>query len=75
VHHSTAIYEADSSYLPLICTSHDVVVDDVKQLAQKLCPELKAVLYRNHMKPAKAVAEMCDAETLQHQAANHVKAS
>jgi len=52
-----------------------VVVDDVKQLAQKLCPELKAVLDRNDMKPAKTVAEMCDAETLQRQAANHVKAS
>jgi len=51
-----------------------VVLEDVKQLAQKLGCEFETVVDGNDMKPAEAVAKTCDAEMFKHAVGNHAKA-
>jgi len=51
-----------------------VLLDDVKQMAQKLGSEFRAVFARNHIESAVPDAEICDGEMSQRQVGNHVKA-
>jgi len=51
-----------------------VVLDDVKELVQKIGPEFETVFDRNNAKPEKGVAQMDKADRLMNGAGGHAKA-